>query len=153
MRSIMKFVPLVLLLGAATACEEDDLGFTGAFDLTIVETDDGCDSDENVIFSQVDISGTAQEITMSFGDDGVLTGGLNQANFFVVSGNVTVPVPVEGDTVDVESFIEMTYDVSGQGRRLGIQEGSSQTFVGNHPSAPGVTCIVEFVGQGQRSDD
>lgn len=153
MRSSVKFVPIVLLLGAATACEEDDLGFTGAFDLTIVETDDACDGVENVVFSQVDISGSAQDITVSFGDDGVLTGGLNQANFFVVSGNVVVPVMVEDETVDVESFIEMIYDVSGQGRRLGIQEGSSQTFVGNHPSAPGVTCIVEFVGQGQRSDD
>ncbi len=153
MRSIVKPVSLALLLGAATACEDDDLGFTGAFNLTITETEDGCDQSNNVIFSQVDISGSAQDITMSFGDAGALTGGLNQANFFVVSGNVIVPVPVEDEIVDVESFIEMIYEVSGQGRRLEIEEGSSQTFVGTHPAAPGVTCIVEFVGQGQRSDD
>lgn len=153
MRSIAKYVPLVLLLSTAMACEDDDLGFTGAFDLTLTETEDGCDGVENVIFSQVDISGSAQDITMSFGEDGVLTGGLNQANFFEVSGNVVVTVPVEDGTVDVESFIEMIYEVSGQGRRLEIEEGSSQTFVGTHPSAPGVTCIVEFVGQGQRTDD
>ena len=39
MRSIVKFVFLAGLVGAPTACEDDDLGFTGAFDLTIVETD------------------------------------------------------------------------------------------------------------------
>ena len=153
MRSIVKFVPLVLLLGAAVACEDDDLGFTGAFDLTITETEDTCDGDENVISSQVDISGSAQDINVRFSDDAVLTGGLNAANFFEVSGNVIVPVPVDDETVNVESFMEMIFEVSGQGRRLEIEEGSSQTFVGTHPSAPGVTCIVEFVGQGQRSDD
>ncbi|MGH7587159.1 MAG: hypothetical protein ACRELU_01060 [Gemmatimonadota bacterium] len=152
MRSIVKFVPLVLLLGAATACEDDDLGFTGAFDLIITETEDTCDGDENVIFSQVDISGSAQEISVRFSDDAVLTGGLNAANFFEVSGNVIVAVPVDDETVDVDSFMEMIFEVSGQGRRLDIEEGS-QTFVGTHPSAPGVTCIVEFVGQGQRTDD
>ena len=153
MRSIVTFVFLAGLVGASAACEDDDLGFTGAFDLTIVETDDQCDDTNDIVFSQVDISGNAQEISMSFGDAGVLTGGLNPANFFVVSGNVVVPVPVQNDTVDVESFIEMIYEVSGQGRRLEIEQGSSQTFVGTHPAAPGVTCLVEFEGQGQRSDD
>ena len=153
MRSIVKFVSLMLFLGAATACEEDDLGFTGAFDLTIVETDDVCDGVENVVFSQVDISGSAQDITVRFTDDAVLTGGLNQANFFEVSGNIIVPVMVDDQVFIVESFMEMIYEVLAQGRRLEIQEGSSQTFIGTHPSAPGVTCIVEFVGQGQRSDD
>lgn len=153
MRSIVKFVFLAGLVGTAVACEDDDLGFTGAFDLTITETEDTCDESNDVVFSHVDISGSAQDITMSFGSAGALTGGLNQANFFEVSGNVTVPVPVPGDTVDVESFIEIIYEVSAQGRRLEIEEGSSQTFVGTHPAAPGVTCIVEFVGQGQRTDD
>jgi hypothetical protein len=153
MRSIVKFVPLVLLIGAAMACEDDDLGFTGAFDLTITETEDTCDGVENIIFSQVEISGSAQDITVRFSDDAVLTGGLNQANFFEVSGNVIVAVPVDDGTMDVESFMEMIFEVSGQGRRLEIEEGSSLTYVGTHPSAPGVTCIQEFVGQGQRTDD
>jgi hypothetical protein len=153
MRSIAKCVPLVLLLAAAMACEDDDLGFTGAFDLTITETEDTCDGVENIIFSQVEISGSAQDITVRFSDDAVLTGGLNQANFFEVSGNVIVAVPVDDETVDVESFMEMIFEVSGQGRRLEIEEGSSLTYVGTHPSAPGVTCIQEFVGQGQRTDD
>ncbi|HKY60325.1 MAG TPA: hypothetical protein VJP59_04870 [Gemmatimonadota bacterium] len=153
MRSIVKYVPLVLLLGGTLACEDDDLGFTGAFDLTITETDDACDGVENVIFSQVEISGSAQDISVRFSDDAILTGGLNPQNFFEVSGNVIVPVQVDDDTVDVESFMEMIFEVSGQGRRLEIEEGSSQTFVGTHPAAPGVTCIVEFVGQGQRTDD
>jgi len=153
MRSIVKFVPLVLLIGAATACEDDDLGFTGAFDLTITETEDTCDGVENIIFSQVEISGSAQDITVRFSDDAVLTGGLNQANFFDVSGNVIVPVMVDDQVFIVESFMEMIFEVSGQGRRLEIEEGSSLTYVGTHPSAPGVTCIQEFVGQGQRTDD
>jgi len=153
MRSIAKCVPLVLLLAAAMACEDDDLGFTGAFDLTITETEDTCDESEDVVFSQIEISGSAQDITVRFGDQGTLTGGLNPANFFEVSGNVIVPVPVVGDTVDVESFMEMIFEVAAQGRQLDIEEGSSQTFVGTHPAAPGVTCIVEFVGLGNRSDD
>lgn len=152
MRSMLKFAPLVILLAAVTACEDDDLGFTGTFDLTLTETEDGCDQSADVVFSRADISGTAQDITMSFGDDGALTGGLNQANFFEVSGNVVVPVPVDDDIVDVESFLEIIYQVSGQGRRLDIEEGSSQTFIGTHPAAPGVTCTVEFVGFGQRVD-
>ena len=152
MRWIFKFAPLVMLLAAGTACEDDDLGFTGTFDLTLTETEDECDQSLNVLFSRVDISGNAQDITLSFGDAGALTGGLNQTNFFEVSGNVVVPVPVDDDIVDVESFIEIIYEVSGQGRRLDIEEGSSQTFVGTHPAAPGVTCSVEFVGFGQRVD-
>ena len=132
-------------------CEEDeDLGFTGPFDLVVTETVDTCDGDENIIFSQVDISGSAEDITVRFSDDAVLTGGLNQANFFEVSGNVIVAVPVGDDTVDVESFMEMIYQVTDLGRHLEIVEGSSQIFTGTHPAAPGVTCIVEFVGQGQR---
>ena len=153
MRSILKFVFVAVLVGAAAACEEDDLGFTGAFDLTITETEDTCDQSNDVVFSHVDISGSAQDLTVRFSDEAVLTGGLNDSNFFVVSGNIVVPVPAESDTVDVESFMEMVFQVASQGRRLDIEEGSSQTFMGTHPGAPGVTCIVEFVGLGQRTDD
>jgi hypothetical protein len=153
MRSIAKFVFLAGLVGASAGCEDDDLGFTGAFELTITETEDTCDGSNDVIFSQVDISGTAQAITLTFNEDAVLTGSLNAQNFFDVSGNVIVPVAVQGDTVDVESFMEMIFEVAAQGRRLDIEEGSALTYMGTHPSAPGVTCIQEFVGQGQRTDD
>ena len=64
MRSIVTAVSLVLLLGVAAACEDDDLGFTGTFDLTIVETEDACDGIDNVVFSRVDISGSAEAISV-----------------------------------------------------------------------------------------
>ncbi len=151
MRSISKALSLALLLGVATACEDDDLGFTGEFTLTINETLDTCDGIENVgIQSQVSISGTADDLEVRFGEDAVLTGGLNSQNFFEVSGPVTVEVEVDGEPVEVVSFMEMIFEVVGQGRRLDVEAGSL-TYDGTHPDAPGETCVQEFAGTGQRA--
>lgn len=151
MRSIATILPLALLLGVATACEEDDLGFTGDFILTVNESLDTCDGIENTgIRSQVNISGTADNLEVRFGEDAVLTGGLNNQNFFEVSGDVMVEVEVEGEPVLVESFMEMLFEVTGQGRRLDVEEGSL-TYEGTHPEAPGETCVQEFSGTGQRA--
>ncbi|MGH7556867.1 MAG: hypothetical protein ACREMD_03660 [Gemmatimonadota bacterium] len=146
MRSILKALPLVLLLGAVLACEEDDLGFTGEFDLTIVETSDTCDEIEDTIFSHVSISGTTDDLEVRFGDDALLTGGLNSQNFFEVSG----PATVEIDGVEVVSSMVLIFEVSARGRRLDVEEGSMLTFEGTHPAAPGEVCVQEFQGTGQR---
>ncbi|MGH7570543.1 MAG: hypothetical protein ACREMK_01700 [Gemmatimonadota bacterium] len=146
MRSILKALPHVLLLGAVLACEEDDLGFTGEFNLTIVESLDTCDEIEDTIFSRVSISGTTDDLEVRFGDDALLTGGLNSQNFFEVSGPATVQI--EG--VDIVSFMVLIFEVSALGRRLDVQDGSMLTFEGTHPAAPGEVCVQEFLGTGQR---
>lgn len=150
MRSMPISLSLVALLALVPACDDDDQGFTGDFILTITETSDTCDGIENIFQSQVAISGTADNLTVRFGEDAVLTGGLNSQNFFQVSGDVVVPVDVDGTPVDVESFMEMVFEVVGQGRRLDVEEGSL-TYEGTHPSAPGETCVQEFQGTGQRA--
>ncbi len=153
MRSILKSLSPVVLLGAVLACEEDDQGFTGEFILSIVESSDTCDGIENIFQSQVDISGTADDLQVRFGEDAILTGGLNSQNFFEVSGPVTVTVEIpDQDPVEVASTMVLIFEVRGQGRRLEIQEGSSLTYEGTHPAAPGETCVQEFQGTGQRAN-
>lgn len=150
MRSIAKALSLAVVLSVATACDEDDQGFTGEFILSITETSDTCDGIENIFQSLVDISGTADDLEVRFGDDAVLTGGLNNQNLFEVSGDVLVLVDVDEAPVEVESFMEMIFEVTGQGRRLDVEQGSL-TYDGTHPDAPGETCVQEFVGTGQRA--
>lgn len=150
MRSMMKPLSLFLVLGTVLACEEDDQGFTGEFILSITETLDTCDGIEHIFQSQVEISGPADDLTVRFGEDAILTGGLNNLNFFDVSGDVLVEVDVDGEPVQVASFMEMIFEVVGQGRRLDVEQGSL-TYEGTHPAAPGETCVQEFVGTGQRA--
>ena len=152
MRSILKVLPLALLMGGALACEEDNLGFTGDFILSVNETEDTCDGVKNTgIQSQVEISGTPEALQVRFGDEALLTGGLNAQNFFQVEGPATVVVEVDGEPVEVESFMVLIFEVTAQGRRLEVREGSMLSFDGTHPAAPGQMCVQKFQGTGQRA--
>lgn len=152
MRSIAKALSLAVVLSVATACEEDDQGFTGDFNLSVVETEDMCDAVEEGFQSQLAISGTADDLEVRFGEDAVLTGGLNAQNFFEVSGPITSVVEgLDGEPVEVESFMVLIFEVTAQGRRVEVREGSMITFNGTIPKAPGQVCVWEFQGTGQRA--
>ncbi|MGH7564664.1 MAG: hypothetical protein ACREK5_09620 [Gemmatimonadota bacterium] len=146
MFSILKVLSPVLLLSVVLACEEDDLGFTGEFNLTIVETSDTCDGIEDTFFSRVEISGTTDGLEVRFGEEALLTGGLNSQNFFEVSG----PAMVVIDETEIVSSMVLIFEVSGGGRRLEVRDGSMLTFEGTHPAAPGEVCVQQFLGTGQR---
>jgi hypothetical protein len=150
MRFIRNAFLSALLLGVALGCEEDNLGFTGDFVLTVVESEDTCDNSRDSFQSELTISGTPDDLEVRFGDEAVLTGGLNSQNFFEVQGPATVVVDVDGEPVEVESFMVLIFEVTAQGRRVEVREGSMLTYEGTHPAAPGETCVQRFQGTGQR---
>ena len=125
----------------------DPDSFPGTYNLFIGETLDTCDGIlNNDITSRIVIGRNGDEFTVAFGDDGVLTGQLDNQGLIQAQGPLTVTIVVDGQPNEVESFMEIQISV----RRENVQATGRLTYDGTHPSSPGVQCVQEFGATGQR---
>ncbi|MEJ2151905.1 MAG: hypothetical protein P8Y29_02875 [Gemmatimonadota bacterium] len=146
----MRTLMLLLVIGmvaSTLACDDENNSITGTFNLFIGETTDTCDGVLNDdIQSQIVISRDGDDFTVAFGDDGVLTGQLDNQGLIQVQGPVMVTIEVDGQPTEVDSFMEMQISIV----REVLQATGRLTYDGTHPSSPGVQCIQEFGATGQR---
>ena len=151
MRKILGTWPMVtawLVLAALVACDDEEEGLEGTFTFAFNETRDTCDGDPDTNVAQLTISIDEEEVTVRFGEEAVLTGFVNDEGIIEVEGTAMVPVMVDGDTVVVESFMEL--QVGGLGS-VRPEASGRLTYNGTHPAKPGEQCFQEFVGTGQRA--
>jgi hypothetical protein len=135
------------MVASALACDDENDSITGTYNLFIGETLDTCDGILNDdITSQIVISRNGDEFTVAFGDDGVLTGQLDNQGLIQVQGPVTTTIDVGGQPTEVAAFMEMQISIV----RESLQTTGRLTYDGTHPSSPGVQCIQEFSATGQR---
>lgn len=126
---------------------DDSDSFPGTFNLFIGETLDTCDGIlNNDITSQVVINRNGDEFTVAFGDDGVLSGQVDNVGLLQAEGTVTVTIDLGGQLIAVTSFMEIQISVVGES----LQATGRLTYNGNHPNSPGVQCVQEFGATGQR---
>ena len=146
----MRTFMLLLVTGMVAAvlgCDDESNSITGTYNLFIGETLDTCDGIVNDdITSRIVISRNGDEFTVAFGDDGVLTGQLDNQGLIQVQGPVMVTIDVNGQPNEVASFMEMQISIV----REILQATGRLTYDGTHPSSPGVQCIQEFGASGQR---
>jgi hypothetical protein len=139
---------VTVLAASASGCDDDENSITGTYNLFIGETLDTCDGMLNAgITSQIVINRNGDEFTVAFGDDGVLTGQLDNEGLIQAQGPVTVTVDVNGELNEVDSFMEFQILIGVES----LQANGRLTYDGTHPSSPGVQCIQEFDATGQRS--
>ncbi len=147
MRTLMLLL-VTVLAASASGCDDDENSITGTYNLFIGETLDTCDGMLNAgITSQIVINRNGDEFTVAFGDDGVLTGQLDNEGLIQAQGPVTVTVDVNGELNEVDSFMEFQILIGVES----LQANGRLTYDGTHPSSPGVQCIQEFDATGQRS--
>jgi hypothetical protein len=121
--------------------------FPGTYNLFIGETLDTCDGILNDDFtSRIVIGRNGDEFTVSFGNDGVLSGQVDNAGLLQAQGTVTVTVDLGGQLTAVTSLMEIQISVVGDV----LQATGRLTYNGNHPNSPAVPCIQEFGATGQR---
>ncbi len=135
------------MVASALACDDENDSITGTYNLFIGETMDTCDGILNDdITSQIVITRNGDEFTVAFGDDGVLTGQLDNQGLIQVQGPVMVTIDVGGQPTEVAAFMEMQISII----RESLQATGRLTYDGTHPNSPGVQCIQEFGATGQR---
>jgi hypothetical protein len=138
---------VAVLATSASGCDDDSNSITGTYNLFIGETLDTCDGIlNNDITSQIVIGRSGDEFTVAFGDDGVLTGQLDNQGLIQAEGPLTVTIVVDGQPNEVDSFMEIQISV----RRENVQVTGRLTYDGTHPNSPGVQCVQEFGATGQR---
>lgn len=137
---------LMALMGVA-ACESDEEGITGTYNLVVSEREDTCDDELNSFPVRVTIAGGEDDITVTFGDIAVLAGFVDDEGFVQAQDTISVPVVVDGQTVQVESFMQIQLGLG----RLGLEGNGRLTYDGTHPSAPGEVCKQEFDTEGERA--
>lgn len=146
----MRTFMLLLVTGMvalALGCDDEPNSITGTYNLFIGETLDTCDGILNDnIQSRIVINRDGDDFTVAFGDDGVLTGQLDNQGLIQVQGPVMVTIDVNGAPNEVASFMEMQISVV----REILQATGRLTYDGTHPNSPGVQCIQEFGASGQR---
>ncbi len=146
----MRMFMLLLVTGmvvSTLACDDENDSITGTYNLFIVETLDTCDGTlNNNITSQIVISRNGNEFTVAFGDDGVLTGQLDDDGLIQAQGPVTVTVDVNGQSNEVDAFMQIQILI----RRETLESNGRLTYDGTHPSSPGLQCTQEFNATGQR---
>jgi len=146
----MRTLMLLFVAGLAAwtlACDDDDDSITGTFNLFIGETLDTCDGTLNDdITSQIVITRNGDDFTVEFGDDGTLTGQLDNQGLIQVQGPVMTTVVVDDVPTEVASFMEIQISII----RDRLQATGRLTYDGTHPNSPGVQCIQEFGAAGQR---
>jgi len=146
MRTLMLLL-VAVLAASASGCDDDSNSITGTYNLFIGETLDTCDGIlNNDIASQIVISRNGDEFTVAFGDDGVLTGQLDNDGLIQAQGPLTVTIDVNGQPTEVDTFMEIQISIS----RTNVQATGRLTYDGTHPNSPGVQCIQEFGATGQR---
>ncbi len=146
MRTLMLLL-VAMLAASASGCDDNKNTITGTYNLFIGETLDTCDGIlNNDIVSQIVINRSGDEFTVAFGDDGVLTGQLDNNGLIQAQGPLTVTIDINGQPNEVESFMEIQISII----RENVQATGRLTYDGTHPSSPGVQCVQEFGATGQR---
>jgi hypothetical protein len=147
----MRTFMLLLVTGMVASvlgCDDESNSITGTYNLFIGETLDTCDGIVNDdIQSRIVINRNGDEFTVAFGDDGVLTGQLDNQGLIQVQGPITTTIDVGGQPTEVAAFMEMQISIV----REILQATGRLTYDGTHPSSPGVQCIQEFGASGQRA--
>ncbi len=146
----MRTFMLLLVTGmvaSTLACDDEPNSITGTFNLFIREIEDTCDGTPNTdITSQIVINRDGDDFTVAFGDDGLLTGQVDNQGLIQVQGPVTVTIDVNGQPNEVASFMEMQISIV----RERLEATGQLSYDGTHPSSPGVPCIQTFGATGQR---
>jgi len=147
--SRLPMLALILAVAAVSACKKDEEGIAGTFNLVITETEDTCDGDENSFSTSISIEAAGEDdVTVTFGDQAVLTGFVDDQGIIQAQGPAMVPVPVEGDTLLVQSSMRIQLAV----RRSRVDGNGDLAYDGTHPGAPGEQCEQDFNVAGQRAN-
>ena len=127
---------------ALTGCGEDEQrGVEGRFTLFVSESRDTCDGQNNSFGSEITIARDGEDVTVTFGEEAVLTGTIDENGEILAQGIVE---DLGGGRTTVLAIRIVV-------RRTSLESTGRQTFNGTFPGQAG-TCVQEFSIVGQRAN-